>query len=80
MQSMMGGTYLQNVRRTFVPEFISMNSMMAGMAPVMTADMMGRDMRAMQPEQLLFWGVMSFGVIVGFASPIPPISGWWHSG
>lgn len=71
MQAIMGGSYWQNVRRTFVPEFISMNSMMAGMAPVMTAHMMGRDMRAMQPEQLLFWGVMSFGVIVGFAVAYP---------
>src|SRR5882724_10501178 len=36
MQSMMGGSYWQNVRRSFVPEFISMNCMMAGMAPVMS--------------------------------------------
>jgi len=33
MQSMMGGTYWENVRRTFLPELISMNFMMAGMAP-----------------------------------------------
>jgi hypothetical protein len=71
MQSMMGGSYWKNVRSTFVPELISMNSMMAGMAPVMTAHMMGRDMRAMQPEQLLFWGVMSLGVIAGFAVAYP---------
>src|ERR1700724_3909718 len=25
MRSLMGGTYLQNVRKTFLPEFISMN-------------------------------------------------------
>src|SRR6202049_4135337 len=36
MKSMMGGSYSQNVRRTFLPEFISMNFMMAGMAPVMS--------------------------------------------
>src|SRR5258708_31041958 len=62
MQSMMGGTYWENVRRTFLPELISMNFMMAGMAPVMCFLMMSRDMRAMEPSQLLFWGIMSLGV------------------
>jgi hypothetical protein len=33
--------------------------------------MMGRDMRAMVPTELLFWGVMSLGVIAGFASAYP---------
>ena len=67
MMQMMGGTYWENVRRTFVPELISMNAMMAGMAPTMSLLMMGRDMRAMEPGELVFWGVMSLGVIVGFA-------------
>jgi hypothetical protein len=71
MKSMMGGSYLQNVRRSFVPEFVSMNFMMAGMGPTMSFLMMGRDMRAMQPDQLLFWGVMSLGVIVGYAVAYP---------
>src|SRR2546421_8986325 len=35
MRSMMGGTYVENVRKTFLPELISMNCMMAGMGPVM---------------------------------------------
>ncbi|WFP75075.1 DUF4396 domain-containing protein [Mesorhizobium sp. WSM4906] len=71
MKSMMGGTYWENVRKSFVPEFISMNFMMAGMAPVMSFLMMGRDMRAMEPTELLFWGVMSLGVIAGFAFAYP---------
>src|SRR3981189_776661 len=71
MKSMMGGTYRQNVRNSFLPEFISMNFMMAGMAPVMSFLMMGRDMRAMQPDELLFWGVMSLGVIAGFILAYP---------
>ncbi len=71
MKQMMGGSYWQNVRRTFVPELISMNAMMAGMAPVMSFLMMGRDMRAMQPWEPLFWFVMSLGVIVGFAAAYP---------
>jgi manganese oxidase len=71
MKSMMGGTYIENVRKTFLPELISMNFMMAGMAPVMSLLMMGRDMRAMEPGELLFWGVMSFGVIAGFSLAYP---------
>jgi len=71
MRRMMGGTYWQNVHRSFLPEFISMNCMMAGMAPVMSLLMMGRDMRAMDPTQLLFWGVMSLGVMTGFAFAYP---------
>ncbi len=71
MKKMMGGTYLENVRKSFMPEFISMNAMMAGMAPVMTLLMMGRDMRAMDPAELLFWSVMSIGVVAGFALSYP---------
>lgn len=71
MKNMMGGTYLENVKKSFMPEFISMNAMMAGMAPVMSLLMMGRDMRAMDPAELIFWGVMSLGVIAGFAIAYP---------
>ncbi|TBY08918.1 DUF4396 domain-containing protein [Rhizobium laguerreae] len=71
MKNMMGGTYWENVRKSFLPEFISMNFMMAGMAPVMSFLMMGRDMRAMEPTELLFWGVMSLGVMAGFAFAYP---------
>jgi FtsP/CotA-like multicopper oxidase with cupredoxin domain len=71
MKNMMGGSYWENVRKSFMPEFISMNAMMAGMAPVMALLMMGRDMRAMQPTELLFWGVMSVGVMAGFAVAYP---------
>jgi hypothetical protein len=41
------------------------------MAPVMCFLMMGRDMRAMEPIELVFWGVMSLGVIAGFALAYP---------
>src|SRR6266849_6275969 len=79
MKSMMGGTYWQNVRKSFMPEFISMNFMMAGMAPVMSFLMMGRDMRAMEPTELLFWGVMSLGVIAGFTTAYP-VNVWMVKG
>ncbi|UDF33263.1 UNVERIFIED_ORG: multicopper oxidase domain-containing protein (plasmid) [Roseateles sp. XES5] len=71
MKNMMGGSYWQNVKNSFVPEFISMNAMMAGMAPVMAILMMGRDMRAMWPGEMLFWGVMALGIGVGFAVAYP---------
>jgi hypothetical protein len=71
MMQMMGGSYWDNVRNTLVPEFISMNAMMAAMAVVMSFLMMGRDMRAMEPGELMFWGVMSLGVIAGFALAYP---------
>jgi FtsP/CotA-like multicopper oxidase with cupredoxin domain len=71
MRDMMGGSYGQNVRRSFLPELLSMNMMMAGMAPVMIFMMMGRDMRAMWPTEPLFWFVMSLGVTVGFIIAYP---------
>ena len=80
MKSMMGGTYWQNVRKTFLPELISMNFMMAGMAPAMSFLMMGRDMRAMEPTELLFWGVMSLGVMVGFVTAYPAYVWMVHGG
>jgi hypothetical protein len=71
MKNMMGGTYTKALRRSFVPEWLSMNMMMAGMAPTMVFLMMGRDMRAMEPTQPTFWFVMSIGVVVGFVIAYP---------
>ena len=71
MKDMLGGSYLRAVRETFVPEWLSMNMMAAGMFPTMAFLMMGRDMRVMEPTEPLFWAVMSLGVIVGFATAYP---------
>jgi len=71
MKTMMGGTYSHALKNSFMPEWLSMNMMAAGMFPVMIYGMMGRDMRAMEPTQLLFWGVMSLGVIIGFITAYP---------
>lgn len=43
---------------------IGIRTMMTGMAPTMSLLMMGRDMRAMDPFELIFWAVMSLGVMV----------------
>ena len=71
MKDMAGGRYWTAVRRSFIPEWLSMNLMAAGMFFVMTQLMMGRDMRAMHPAEPQFWFVMSMGVIVGFATAYP---------
>lgn len=71
MKDMMGGSYLGAVRQTVLPEWLSMNFVMAGMFPAMTIWMMGRDMRAMEPTQLAFWGAMSGAVLVGLVTAYP---------
>ncbi len=71
MKNMMGGSYLHALIKSLVPEWLSMNMMMAGMAPTMIYLMMGRDMRAMDPAEPLFWLVMSLGVVVGFVLAYP---------
>jgi hypothetical protein len=65
MRDMLGGSYGKAVRASFMPEWLSMNMVMAGMIPTMAVLMMGSDMRAMWPGEPLYWGVMSLAVIVG---------------
>jgi hypothetical protein len=71
MKDMMGGSYWQAVRHSLLPEWLSMNMMMAGMFPTMVVLMMGRDMRAMEPTQLVFWGAMSAAVGAGLLTAYP---------
>lgn len=63
MKDMMGGSYLGAVRKTVLPEWISMNAMMGAMIAVMVI-LMTRDMAAMEPTTLRFWGIMSLATIV----------------
>jgi hypothetical protein len=71
MRDMMGGSYGAAVRQTVLPEWLSMNFMMAGMFPTMALLMMGRDMRAMEPTELVFWGAMSVAAAVGILIAYP---------
>ncbi len=71
MRDMMGGSYVAALRQSVLPEWLSMNFMMAGMFPTMVVLMMGRDMRAMDPTQLVFWGTMSAAVLVGLIVAYP---------
>ncbi len=75
MKDMLGGSYLEAVRKSFSPEFVSMNMMMTGMFPTMVYFMMVRDMRAMEPTQPLFWATMSLAVGVGLLTAYPV--NWW---
>jgi hypothetical protein len=45
------------------------------MFPTMVAIMMGRDMRAMDPHELIYWGAMSLSIGVGFVTAYPV--NWW---
>jgi hypothetical protein len=71
MRDMMGGSYVAALRHSLLPEWLSMNFMMAGMFPTMVLLMMGRDMRAMEPTELVFWGTMATGVAVGILIAYP---------
>lgn len=73
-KEMLGGSYLAAVRRTFIPEWLSMNAVMAGMILVMVP-LMSADMRAMEPTSLRFWGVMSAATLVG-ATLAYPVNVW----
>lgn len=64
MRTMLGGSYVTAVRRSFNPEWLSMNAVMAGMIPVMVA-LMASDMKAMDPTSMRFWGTMSLATLVG---------------
>ncbi|MGI8952459.1 MAG: DUF4396 domain-containing protein [Chitinophagaceae bacterium] len=74
MKGMLGGSYSNAVRKTWYPEWMSMNFVMAGMIPVMII-LMTRDMRNMEVNSLRFWGIMSLASLVGgiLAMPI----NWW---
>ena len=71
MRDMMGGSYRAALRHSLLPEWLSMNFMMAGMFPTMVLLMMGRDMRAMDPTELVFWGAMSAAATVGVIVAYP---------
>lgn len=70
MRDMAGGSYWGALRMSFMPEWLSMNAVMAGMIPTMVL-LMTRDMAAMHASSLRFWGVMSLATLVGFAVAYP---------
>ncbi len=74
MKAMKGGSYLAAVRATVLPEWLSMNALMAGMLLVMVV-LTTQDPSAMEPTSGRFWGVMSIATIVGGLLAYPV--NWW---
>ena len=70
MKDMMGLSYGEAVRESFLPEWMSMNAMMAGMLPTMVI-LMTQDMRAMEATSPWFWASMSAATLVGVVVAYP---------
>ena len=74
MKSMVGGSYLEAVKKTFFSETVSMNFVMVGMIPVMAIMRMkipGGD----DPKGLMFWGISSLATVAG-AIAAYPVNSW----
>ncbi len=74
MKDMLGSSYTEAVRKTWYPEWMSMNFVMAGMLPVMII-LMTSDMKNMEVTSLHFWGIMSLASIIGSVLAFPV--NWW---
>ena len=74
MRDMAGGSYRRALTTTFLPEFVSMNLLMAGMMPIAS---LGRIVVGGMPSPLTpeFWFVMSMALLSGFIVAYP--INWW---
>ncbi len=73
MRSMAGGDYGRSLRMTFLPELVSMNAVMAGMA-ALSIPWLQHLMRP-GPAHPAFWFVMSLSLTLGFVVAYP--MNWW---
>lgn len=74
MKDMVGGSYVKAVRVMFMPEWLSMNGVMAGMALVMVGGMKMEPL-ASQPGHPAFWFLMSLALMAGAMVAYP--LNWW---
>lgn len=74
MRDMAGGSFKRALSMTFIPEFLSMNTLMAGMVPVMTI-MMATFPESESPTRPEFWFVMSMALLAGSIITYP--INWW---
>ncbi len=74
MRDMAGGSYARSLRMTFLPEFLSMNVLMAGMVPLaaLFAHYFDDSRDPLHPE---FWFRMSMALLAGFIVAYP--MNWW---
>ncbi len=70
----MAGSYRRSLRKTFLPEFLSMNFLMAAMM-VVSSTLMSAAPVADAPSRPAFWFVMSIALSVGFVVAYP--INWW---
>jgi hypothetical protein len=69
-QKMLGGSYIEAVKKTFLPEWVSMNMVMAGAIPVMVI-LMSKDPQTMNATNIRFWGVWSLATLVALVTSYP---------
>jgi hypothetical protein len=74
MRDAVGGSYTVALKRTFIPELLSMNLLMAGMVPTAMTLQRHVDL-AGDPGNARFWFVMSMALLVGFIIAYP--MNWW---
>ena len=74
MRDMAGGSYRRSLASTFIPEFLSMNFLMAGMMPIASLGRaaVGGKFSPLTPD---FWFVMSMALLAGFIVAYP--INWW---
>ena len=74
LRSMVGGSYVVSLKKTFLAEFLSMNALMAAMLPVAALARLaiGATPSPRTPE---FWFIMSMALLAGFISAYP--MNWW---
>ena len=74
MRDAAGGSFRRALSMTLIPEFLSMNALMAGMVPVMVLAMVhvpGSE----DPQSATFWFVMSMALLTGAITAYP--MNWW---
>jgi Domain of unknown function (DUF4396) len=70
MRDMLGGSYLAAVRSTVLPEWLSMNCVMAGMVVVMVI-IRSHAAGTTDVGDIRFWGVLSLAVLAGLVVAYP---------
>ncbi len=74
MRDMAGGDYMKSLRMSFIPEFLSMNLLMAGMV-IVSKSWMAQVEGSTDPANPAFWFIMSMALIAGFLCAYP--MNWW---
>jgi hypothetical protein len=74
MKNSMGGSYKQALKKTFIPELVSMNVLMAAFIPIMQFGF-SHSPGSHNPTSPAFWFIMSMGLLFGFIIDYP--INWW---